>query len=441
MYDIIWIIPHLNEDFNILTKNIKMFIKYSEEKKLRSLISILDNGSNYSLLYRIKNFCQLKSNSGFCKVKLNLCLPPIRPAKNKGILDVIKSDHSKAIIIIDSDCANLKKKYIDSLVNPLLSNEAKITIPDIAKTGGRVGRLVVNPLLRLLFPEIGYTIPYPVGGVLGIDYECLKNSIFSNDYFWTWEGEVQIIIRGFKNSKGKIKVFKFLKRDAKKNSIKSKYIHALSFARGLIYEGLINNRIEQKIVKHNLVKAWKNRKLVKLFRNWEIRNNLEFFGPNFDIERIFEELLKKCEEDIFWIPKYLNNMYNSTGIYEIFLLNYLSVKSILNVLFGLDFQIEPIDIDSSRIDNLRLLDISILADLFFAVYITLWLKKNKNKKYIEHFLNEIKNQLRVMKTNENKLDSVEITNWNVKKLKNVITIYNSDKLDVYEKSRMLKELL
>lgn len=238
MDDILWVVPNLDEDFKIIKKNINLIKSFSEKNKYSFSVAIMDGGSSYSLL---KNLKELTTD----KIFLFSVLPTVRPTKNKGIKDALDFFESKAVCIVDADCSNLTEDVLKQLTNPVLKRNYDLSLPYVTKSGGRINRLVCNPLLSLLFKDVRKKIKFPLSGIVSLKYKLLKKIVNKKDYLWDWGGEIQIIIYAARNSK-KINQFHFNKIDAKKRSMQSKRLDAVHITRAILYEYLRKSKSYSK---------------------------------------------------------------------------------------------------------------------------------------------------------------------------------------------------
>ena len=228
MNDILWIVPNLNEDFEVIKTNVNKMVIFSQKNNFSYKILVMDGGSNYKLLKKIKNL--VNDN-----ILLLSVLPAMRPTKNKGIKDALFLFKSKIVCIVDADCLNLNNYVLKNLTKPVLSGKYDISLPFVTKSGGRINRLVCNPLLHLLLPEVRKKIKFPLSGIISLRYELLKSITKKEDYFWDWGGEIQILIQSVLNT-NKINQFHFNKIDAKKRSMQSKRVDSLQITRAILYE-------------------------------------------------------------------------------------------------------------------------------------------------------------------------------------------------------------
>jgi len=243
-YNIIWIIPNLNEKLYIVKKNIKLIYNFSEDKNYDYKIILADGGSDYNKLISLKEFIKRFDK----KVELNLVMPLLRPTKDKAIKDIVERYLSENVAIVDSDCVNIDKNILNKLISPLISKRCAISLPNLTKSGGRVNRLICNPLLWLLYPDVYKKMKFPLSGIIALKYDILKGVTEKKDFFWDWGGEIQIVINP--NKKVKINQFVFDKLDAKKRSLSSKKDDARQILRTILYEFLKKHKsLPQKLKK------------------------------------------------------------------------------------------------------------------------------------------------------------------------------------------------
>jgi len=450
MVDFLWIIPNLNENINVVKSNLLKYYDYVKRKKHKSKIIISDGGSNIKLLTTLKKLAN-SIHSRESNVEVDLCFPIMHPNKNLGILNIVQKYTSKYVLIIDADWLNINEKCLTQLTSPLLTNEVKMVLPNIIrKQSARINRLIVNPLLRLFFPEISKKILFPLSGMLGIDYQCLKQIVTKPDYFWDWGGDVQIIIRGFRYSNGLIKTFDYPKIESKKRKLSDKMKDARQIIRTILYEGFMAGQLDTGIIKNNLCLSWSsNQNLTNKFLKWQKVRNIKIAKDKQELKSIFNYFLVRCGENLLWFSNYLDNLYKQTKIYEISVLQNIVVDSILRVLFGISSQHKQKETTSDHIEKLHLIDLSIFADIILAVYIYLWLNhighQNKNFNFFLNLLSSEDTDFigveRLQNFRKNGLTSVDITALTNNDLKRISEIYNNKKMSIIQKNNKLLKII
>lgn len=450
MLDLICIFPNLNEKIDVVEANLLKCFHYCKSKGFKAKIVLSDGGSSLQSISSLKNFVE-KIGDRNVSVQLLLCLPAMRPNKNLGILNVIERYKSKNVLILDSDLLSLDEKCLDSLVIPLISNEAKMVLPNIRRISGRSNKLVINPLLRLFRPAIARKANFVLSGILGIGYGLLRKIVISPDYCWDWGGEIQIICRGFSFSGNRVKTFLHERKDAKRRGLESKMKEARQIFRTLLYEITKTDNLEAGTVEENLVLDWKrNKSLVRKFQQWQKQNRIIVVPSVKDLKAYFHGFLSKCELDLNWFSLYLDEIYNKTGAREILILKSIASDTVLKTLFGIDTKCVPEEINPEEISKVNFDNISVLADVIFAVYISIWLKKRRNKR------SSFDGFLALLSPSDTDFTNVEILN-NFRRrglcsvdtssiktrnsLKEIIRVYNDENKDLSKRNELLVKMM
>jgi hypothetical protein len=450
MIDFLWIIPNLNENINVIRLNLLKYCDYIKRKRYRSKIIVSDGGSNIKLLIVLKRLINsIKSTKN--DIEIDLCLPIMRPNKNLGILNIIQKYTSKYVLIIDADWVNINEECLRELTSPLSTGEFKVVLPNlIEKQSGRVNQLIVKPLLRLLFSEILKKTSLPLNGMLGINYRYLKQIVTAPDYFWDWGGDIQIVIRGFYLSNGLVKTFNYPKIESKKRKLLDKMKDARQIIRTMLYEGFIENRLNIDRIRENLYLSWSsNPNLTDRFLKWQKFNKIKIAEDKKELKVSFNNFLSKSREDLVWFSNYLDVLYRQTKIYEILVLKNMVVDSILKVLFGIYLQHQVEETASHQVEKLQLIDLSIFAEIIFAVYITLWLERtNTQNKNFNFFLNLLSykdtdfiNSKKLQNFRKKGLTSIDINGLSDNDLQRFIEIYNNKKMSVIRKNDKLLKII
>lgn len=449
MFDLIWILPNLNEQTKVVKSNLLKCFNYSKSKGYKSKIVLSDGGSSIRSIVTLKNFIG-KLRSVNISVQMMLCFPAMRPNKNLGILNIVEKYGSKYVIILDSDLLSLNKRCFDNLINPLVNRKAKLTLPNIKRVSGRSNKLIINPLLRLFYPEIARKANFVLSGILGMDYNLLRKIVTSSDYCWDWGGEIQIICKGFESSGNLVKIFSHRRQDTKRRKLASKMKEARQIFRTLLYEVTKKQKLDKYILKINLRSDWLNNEhLVKKFSKWQKRNRVNIVPDIKNLNNCFHGFLQQCKMDKKWFFSYLDTIYNETRAYEILVLKSIVVDTILKTLFNINLRYEPKEIDPKKVIGTNLEDISIFADVIFAVYILIWIEENRGKiKSFHHFLDLLSTRdtdfidaSGLNNFRKHGLYSIDITNIETDNLKKIISIYNDKAKSLFKRNRLLMETI
>jgi len=441
MITLLWILPNLNEKKEIVKNNLLKCFNYATKRGYISKIILSDGGSDWKYLCDLKKYVEKLQNK-LTSTHLLLCLPAVRPNKNLSILNAVEKYPADYVLILDSDLLSLNKKCFDNLINPLISGNAKMVLPNIPRKGGRSNYLIVNPLLRLFYPKIAQSFNFPLNGILGIDYRLLHEIVTAKDYCWDWGGEIQIICRGFEKSQGLINTFVHHRKDAKRRPLISKMKEARQFFRTLLYE--IRKKDGFTFVIERVKNSWQNNKvLYQKFLNYQQKFKICIVPDIKNLETYFNQFLELCNRKIDWLSFHLEKIYRQTKAVEILLLKNVTVDTILKVLFNFNHKVYL----NKNLENADLESISIFADLIFGVYLTLGKEKIKRMKNLQEFLNLLSpedtdfiDQTTLNNFRKSGLVSLDLNNLQTDKLKKILQIYNNSKISAFEKNQLILKI-
>ncbi len=449
MFDLIWILPNLNEKTKVVKSNLLKCFNYSNSRGYRSKIILSDGGSSVKSTVTLRNFIKgLKDVNIFAQMML--CLPAMHPNKNLGILNIVERYKSKYVIILDSDLLSLNKRCLDNLIDPLVNREAKITLPNIKRVSGRSNKLIINPLLRLFYPEIAHKANFVLSGILGIDYNILRKIVTSPDYCWDWGGEIQIICKGFEFSGNLVKTFSHRRQDVKRRKLASKMREARQIFRTLLYEVTKKQKLDEDILRINFRSDWAdNEHLVKKFSKWQKRNRVNIIPDVKNLNNYFHNFLQHCKTDKKWFSSYLDAIYNETRAHKILVLKSIVVDTILKTLFNINLRYELKEVDPEKVMGTNLEDISIFADVIFAVYILIWAEEAKSKtKNFQYFLDLLSPRdtdfIDLSSLNDFRkqgLCSIDVASVEISNLNKIISIYNDKAKGLFKRNRLLMETI
>ena len=158
------IIPAFNEEENI-EKVIEVAKKY---KNTNQIIVVNNNSTDNTAKLAIQAGAQVidcaEQGKGF--------------AMKKGL------DHAtgEIVVYLDADILQYVDNVVEILAKPIINNEAKFVKSTWKRvTGGNVTRIAVQPLLRLLYPDM-YEFSEPLSGMIACEKEILEQIQFEPDY-------------------------------------------------------------------------------------------------------------------------------------------------------------------------------------------------------------------------------------------------------------------
>jgi len=447
MIKLLWILPNLNEKKEVVKNNLLKCFNYARKRGYESKIILSDGGSNWKYLCELKKFVEKLQNK-LISTHLLLCFPAVRPNKNLSILNVVEKYSADYVLILDSDLLSLNERCFDNLINPLVSGNAKMVLPNIPRKTGRSNYLIINPLLRLFYPKVAQFFNFPLSGILGINYRLLYEIVTAKDYCWDWGGEIQIICRGFEKTQGLVKAFVHRRRDAKRRPLVSKMKEARQFFRTLLYE--IRRKDDFVSVIERVKNSWQSNKvLYQKFLNYQKKLKISIVPDIKNLEDYFNQVLKLCDRNLDWFSFYLEKVYHQTNAVEFLLLKNVTVDTILKVLFNFNHKVYLKEKNKfKKLENVDLESISIFADLIFGVYLTLGKGKIKRMKNLQEFLNLLSpkdtdfiDQIVLNNFRKLGLISLNLNDLHSNKLKKILQIYNNSKLSVLEKNRLILKII
>lgn len=99
-------------------------------------------------------------------------------AMAKGLLEA-KND---IVVFLDADILNYNENIVDTLSSPIINGEADFVKSTFDRTtGGTVTKIVVQPLLNVLYPDL-YKFQEPISGMIACKKSILEKIKFESDY-------------------------------------------------------------------------------------------------------------------------------------------------------------------------------------------------------------------------------------------------------------------
>lgn len=158
------IIPAFNEE-----ENIEKVIEVSKRYKNTDQIIVVNNNS-------IDNTAELARKAGAQVID---CTEQGKGFAMKKGLDQAKNE---IIVYLDADILQYRDDVVEILVNPIVKNKAEFVKSTWKRvTGGNVTKIAIQPLLKLLYPDM-YNFSEPLSGMISCKKEILKQIEFEPDY-------------------------------------------------------------------------------------------------------------------------------------------------------------------------------------------------------------------------------------------------------------------
>lgn len=99
-------------------------------------------------------------------------------AMAKGLIEA-KND---IVVFLDADILNYNESIVDTLSSPIINGEADFVKSTFDRTtGGTVTKIVVQPLLNILYPDL-YKFQEPISGMIACKKSILEKIKFESDY-------------------------------------------------------------------------------------------------------------------------------------------------------------------------------------------------------------------------------------------------------------------
>lgn len=121
----------------------------------------------------------------------------IYPNKNYGIYSIVNYAHRAKIeymAVVDPDWSISRCNiFVETILQPVLSNEADIIIPNIGNAAGRDNKIIGRSIIDLFYPDYKDIIATPFPGSFSAITEKIFSVVSSEYYHFDWGGEWDII--------------------------------------------------------------------------------------------------------------------------------------------------------------------------------------------------------------------------------------------------------
>lgn len=157
------IIPTLNEE-----KRIAEIVRFCKKSPVVTEVIVIDDGS-------IDETRRLADEAG-AKVYFSSML-----GKGTSMLDGLWKAQNEIVLYLDGDIFNFSTDLVEIMTRPIIENKFDFIKGRFHRTAGRVTELTAKPLIKAFFPELA-NIQQPLGGVIAVKKELLKNVKYEPDY-------------------------------------------------------------------------------------------------------------------------------------------------------------------------------------------------------------------------------------------------------------------
>lgn len=165
------IIPAYNE-----SKRIKKVINVVKKAKVNDII-VVDDGSEDNT-YNIAKSCGV-----------DVIRHEYNRGKGAAIKTGIENANGNILLFLDADLTNITPKKIDSIINPIIKDEADFVKTSFTLKRGRVTELVVKPLLKVMQPSINFK--QPISGQFALKKELVRYIDIDD----RWGVDIQILLQ------------------------------------------------------------------------------------------------------------------------------------------------------------------------------------------------------------------------------------------------------
>jgi len=154
---------------------------HNEERSIASVIEIAKNDSLTNEIIVVTNKCtddteQISKNAGAIVVNCDTL------GKGYAMAEGVKAASNEVIVFLDADIINYNTNIVSLLASPVLNNEADFVKSTFDRVkGGTVTKLVVQPLLKTLYPDL-YEFQEPISGMIASKKSILEKLTFETDY-------------------------------------------------------------------------------------------------------------------------------------------------------------------------------------------------------------------------------------------------------------------
>lgn len=157
------IIPAFNEE-----KNIEIVIRTAKKSKNVDEVIVVDNLS-------VDKTEEVSLKAGAKVVKCNI------QGKGYAMEKGLEASKNEIIVFLDADIPCYSEDIVHMLTKPIFEEDIDFVKSTFDREGGRVTELVAKPMLKILYPELGY-ISQPLSGMIAGKREVFENLTFEKDY-------------------------------------------------------------------------------------------------------------------------------------------------------------------------------------------------------------------------------------------------------------------
>lgn len=158
------IIPAYNEE-----KNIEAVVEVSRKYKNTDQIIVVNNNS-------IDNTVELAKKAGAEVINCT------KQGKGNAMKKGLEQAENEIIVFLDADILNYRDDIIEILATPIINKEAEFVKSTWKRvTGGNVTRIAIQPLLKILYPDL-YEFSEPLSGMIACKKNILEKIQFEPDY-------------------------------------------------------------------------------------------------------------------------------------------------------------------------------------------------------------------------------------------------------------------
>lgn len=289
MQGVTCIIPALNEE-----KTIAEVIKKIKRVKEITEILVIDDGSTDETAQVAR------------AVGAKVISHKVNFGKGAAMKTGVKNAKNTFVTFVDADIENISARKIQKLVLPLLQDEADFVKGAYQYASARVSKLVVKPMLQILYPWL--KLEHPISGEIAIN----KNKITWGKIENTWGVDIQLVLQAAKK-KLRIVEVSLGKKEHKHQSLENLSKMSNDIIRTILSELNVISH-QHQLICFDLDKTLINQSSIELFaKEWGFTKELEQLQkkvyqneiPDSDITKALakhfqgrsrEEIYKICEK-------------------------------------------------------------------------------------------------------------------------------------------------
>jgi len=250
---------------------------YNEGKRIKNVISILKR-SKVDEIIVVDDGSKDDTYEAAKKLDVKVIRHSINKGKGAAIKTGIHNAKGDILLFIDADLKNITPQTVDSITEPIRTNQADFVKTCFSRARGRVTEMVIKPLFKVVSPLIDFK--QPLSGQFAVRKDIIDGIVIDD----RWGVDVQILLNLIKKEV-RIQEVDIGWIEHKKQPIKS----LVNMSEQVIRTVLAEKGIIAK--KHKLILFDFDKTLIE-------QSSIEIAAKEFGFEKKLAELRKKYEKGI-----------------------------------------------------------------------------------------------------------------------------------------------